>query len=71
MTDVKTTYVPDETWDCPFLQRQIPEGLYTDIYEAMYGGLKKSAVPEVKDWNLARKSVQGIRIILKNLKVVA
>lgn len=55
MSGRKINYVPDKTWDCPLLHRRIPEGLCVDIYEAMYGGLKKSAVPEVKDWGRSRK----------------
>lgn len=52
-------YVPDEIWECPLLHRDIPEGLCVDIYEAMYGGLKKSAVPEVKDWEKVEKVCPG------------
>ncbi len=42
-------YISDEIWECPLLHQRIPEGLCVDIYEVMYGGLKRSIVLEVKD----------------------
>lgn len=47
--------IPEKSWECPLLKQRILEGLCVDIYEAMYGGLDRKAVPEVNDWKKAKR----------------
>ena len=53
-------------WYCPILKQKIEEGLCVDIYEATYGGLRKSAVPEVKDWKEVEKNCPHCKRFFEN-----
>lgn len=47
--------------DCPLMGPDTNLGLCVDISEAAFGYLKKSAVPEVEDWEKARKTCEKCR----------
>lgn len=50
--EVKT--VPNIMIDCPLLKKQIADGMCCDIMNAARGDLKKSAIREQVDWELAK-----------------
>lgn len=56
----------ERMWYCPLLRLKVEEGLCVDIYEAAYGWLKKSAVPEVTDWKAVEKICPRCRRFFEN-----
>ena len=57
-------------WYCPMLKQKIDESLCVDIYEATYGGLRKGAVPEVKDWDAVKTMCPHCKRFFENDETV-
>lgn len=55
----------DKMIKCPLLDRLIEDGLCLDIILAGTGELKKDAVPEVSDWDKAKKVCPGCQAYYK------
>lgn len=52
---------PEGCHYCPLLKKFIDDGLCEEIYHAQAGFLKKSAVPEVENWEKADETCPGCK----------
>lgn len=59
MTEQEIRIFPDILIDCPMLKRSIPDSLCCDINQVVDRNAIKEFVPEISDWELARKMCPG------------
>ena len=47
--------IPDKMIHCPLLGKDIPEAMCYEINKVIDGDVKKNFVPDVKDWDSAKR----------------